>query len=127
MRYIKLYESFDNYKIVVKKTNAMINIIWIDESKEVEKVGVFDFFIRNGEAVIMGYVKYDKTINGYPYIKKSIDNVLSLGYNIVSNGNRYDSALKVWDKLSKEYKVVDEDPNNKRNGIKKIISEKREL
>jgi hypothetical protein len=127
MRYIKLYESFDKYKIVVKKTNAMINIIWIDESKEVEKVGVFDFFIRNGEAVIMGYVKYDKTINGYPYIKKSIDNVLSLGYNVVSNGNRSDSALKVWDKLSKEYKVVDEDPNNKRNGIKKIISEKREL
>jgi hypothetical protein len=111
-------------KIIPNINNSSgINIRWIDEKKKKKEVGFFDLIIKNGDAVIVGYRKDDKTINGYDFIKKSIDYLLGLGYSVVSRGNRSDSAIKVWDKLEKEY-VVEKDGDDKKNSIKKIISKK---
>jgi hypothetical protein len=48
-------------------------------------------------------MKDDKSVDGYEFIKLSIDYLLSHGItSISSSGNRSDDAAKVWEKLSSE-------------------------
>ena len=79
----KFHNFIKESKIVPEKVgDNLISIKWLDETNEVRE---FDLLIKNGEAVIIGYVKSDYSIKGYDYIKKSIDYILDLGYNVVSS------------------------------------------
>ncbi len=97
-----------NYSI--KKVNN-ISIKWFIDGK---RCGVFDFMPKDDVAYIIGYMKDVKSIDGYKFIKMSIDYLLSNGFNsIISIGNRSEDAAKVWNKLSteKEYNVETIDKN----------------
>ncbi len=97
-----------NYSIK-KVSNNSIN--WFVDGK---RCGVFDFMVKDDSAHIIGYMKDVKTIDGYKFIKMSIDYLLSNGFNsIISRGNRSEAGGKVWNKLSKEkeYNVETIDKN----------------
>lgn len=117
-------------KIIPFVSDNRISIDWIDESKKTKCVGVFNV-IKNhnndNEMIIYGYKKTDKTINGYQFIKMSIDYILSLGYNIISIANRSDDAIKVWGKLEVVYNVETEPAvigDQIKHSLKRLTSKK---
>ena len=126
----KYFDFLNENNIEVKTNNNSIRIKWIDETKNPKEVGVCDFLIRNEDAIIIGYNKNNKNINGYKYIKKSIDYVLNLGYNIVSYGNKSEKAIEVWKKLKDEYNVdveYSKSGDDNKNNINIIKYEKNKI
>lgn len=126
----QMIDKFKNFlvmenKLSVNKRKSGFNIVWKDINNEA--VGVFDVTIFGSDAIIVGYRKDDKSISGYDYIKKSVDYLLNLGYNVVSNGNRSDSAINVWKKLENDYNVeteVSKFGDSDKHNILKILSKK---
>jgi len=125
----KQIDSFKNFLLrenlsINKRGNDGINIVWMDNNKN---VGVFDVSISGNDALIIGYRKDDKSISGYDYIKKSVDYLLGLGYNVVSKGNRSENAIDVWKKLENDYNVeteISKFGDSDKHNNKKIISKK---
>ena len=123
-------DNFKNFllkenKISVNKRKSGFDIVWKNINNE--DVGVFDVLIFGSDAVIVGYRKDDKSISGYDYIKKSIDYLLNLGYNVVSNGNRSDDAINIWKKLENDYKIETKTSkfgDSDKHNIKKILAKK---
>jgi hypothetical protein len=111
------------------KTDRSIEIAWVDETKKEKFLGYFHLFIKEKEkeAIIFFYRKNYKSIDGYYYIKKSIDFILDLGYNIVSLGHRFNEAIGVWKKIENDYIIesrVSEYGDSEIYNIKKIINKK---
>ncbi len=102
----KFYENKETNNYKVEKEPSRNSIIWYDDDKQ---CGLFDYFINhrreNDTAYIMGYVKDDKSVDGYQFIKMSIDYLLNNGMKaVVSSGNRSPKAAIVWQRLAKEDK-----------------------
>jgi hypothetical protein len=86
-----------NYRVVRESKNY---IAWFVNNK---RCGGFQISIIDDNARILGYKKYIKSVDGYQFIKLSIDCLLSSSINsITSYGNRSEHAEKVWKRLSKE-------------------------
>lgn len=74
------------------------------------KVGIFAYMLSDDYAMIVGYNKYKDVTKGigYKFIKMCIDNILTKHKGVFS-ANRGRSLYSdiVWEKLDKEYDVVD--------------------
>ena len=103
MKYlISFNESkYNNYR--VKKEPNRNSLTWYNGDK---RCGLFDFSNReNDTAMIMGYMKDDKSVDGYQFIKLSIDYLLNNGIKaVISSGNRSPQGAIVWQRLYKEDK-----------------------
>ena len=82
----------------MKKNPDRNSITWYNGDK---RCGLFDYFTNyrreNDTAYIMGYMKDDKSVDGYQFIKMSIDYLLNNGMKaVVSSGNRSSQAAIVW-------------------------------
>jgi len=103
MKYLRfLNESItDSYR--VEKEPNRNSLTWYNGDK---RCGVFDFLNRENDTVyIIGYMKDDKSVDGYQFIKLSIDYLFNNGIKaIISSGNRSKQAAIVWQRLSKEKK-----------------------
>ena len=116
----KFLEHSSKYKIIPKVFGSSIVIEWIDKENTKKKlVGHIRLINLNKDKDnvlnIVGYIKDDKSVNGYQFIKMSIDYLLNLGYTIISDGNRSEDAARVWNKLEKEYNIKDEFKSNSDN------------
>lgn len=106
MRYLrKFYENKETNNYKVEKNPDRNSITWYGD----KRCGLFDYFTNyrreNDTAYIMGYMKDDKSVDGYQFIKMSIDYLLNNGMKaVVSSGNRSPQAAIVWQKLAKEDK-----------------------
>jgi hypothetical protein len=94
----------NNYR--VEKEPNRNSLTWYNGDK---RCGLFDFFTNykreNDTAYIMGYMKDDKSVDGYQFIKLSIDYLLNNGMKaVVSSGNRSPQAAIVWQRLGNEDK-----------------------
>ena len=104
MRYLrKFYENKETNNYMVEKEPNRNSLTWYNGDK---RCGLFDFSNReNDTAMIMGYMKDDKSVDGYEFIKLSIDYLLNNGMKVViSSGNRSPKAAIVWQRLAKEDK-----------------------
>jgi hypothetical protein len=103
MKYLKSFnesKSTDDYRVEKANRNSLT---WYNGDK---KCGLFDFFTKENDiAYIMGYRKDDKFVDGYQFIKLSIDYLLNNDMKaVVSSGNRSPQAAIVWQRLEKEDK-----------------------
>lgn len=90
-----------------------INLSWFNGDK---RCGSFDTLEENNIAYIIGYMKYDKSVDGYQFIKLSIDYLLNNGIKaVISRGNISQDGAIVWQRLGKEdkYNVKTNDRNYK--------------
>jgi hypothetical protein len=89
-----------NYRVVRDSKN---HITWFVGNK---RCGVFQISIIDDNARIVGYMKDNKSVDGYQFIKLSIDCLLSDSSinSITSYGNRSEHAAKVWERLGNEDK-----------------------
>jgi len=107
MRYLrKFYENKETNTYRVEKEPSRNSITWYNGDK---RCGLFDYFTNhkreNDTAYIMGYMKDDKSVDGYQFIKMSIDYLLNNGMKaVVSSGCRSPQAAIVWRRLAKEDK-----------------------
>ena len=117
MKHIKIFENwltFENHnqsEYSVRQASDT-RVQWYKGNK---RCGVFDFTIKDNDIYIVGYMKDDKSVDGYEFIKLSIDYLLEnkLNYkfrekfdvkSIISNGNRSPAAGIVWNRLANESK-----------------------
>ncbi len=99
MKYLRTFNENTNYYVVRESKNY---ITWFVDNK---RCGVFQVSIIDDNARIVGYMKDNKSVDGYQFIKLSIDCLLSDSINsITSYGNRSEHAAKVWERLSNEDK-----------------------
>ena len=107
MKYLKKFNEskYTNGYRVEKEPNRN-SLTWYNDNKQ---CGLFDYFTNhkreNDTAYIMGYRKDDKSVDGYQFIKMSIDYLLNNGMKaVVSSGCRSPQAAIVWQRLVKEDK-----------------------
>lgn len=113
MKYLKKFNEskYTNDYKVEKKPNRN-SLTWYNEDK---RCGLFDFSTReNDTVIIIGYMKDDKSVDGYQFIKLSIDYLLNNGMKaVISSGNRSPQAVIIWQRLAKEdkynVKTIDRD------------------
>ncbi len=107
MKYLKKFNENinSNYKVVpiipLERTVSRNSLNWYINNK---RCGVFSFIIKDNDQVhIVGYMKDNKSVDGYEFIKLSIDYLLNNGIkSIISYGNRSEDAAKVWRRLNNE-------------------------
>lgn len=111
MKYLRFFNEskYTNDYRVEKEPNRN-SLTWYNGDR---RCGLFDFITKkNDTAWIVGYMKDDKSVDGYQFIKLSIDYLLNNGIKaVISSGNRSPKAAIVWQRLAKEDKYNIETTN----------------
>lgn len=141
---ILLEQEYENTKIVPSKSeDEDFDVITCEWYQNNEKVGVMDFLLNYPKSQIKTNLgnfafiyryqkinKFDKSVDGFSFIKKCIDYMLNLNYSIISvKGTRSPGGDKMWEKLDREYVIVEHPKsyrtaNRKYLNIQQIISKK---
>ena len=93
MKYLRKFNENLESKYSIEKKPDRNSITWYNGDK---RCGSFDYFTKGDTAYMVGYMKDDKSVDGYQFIKMSIDYLLNNGMKaVVSDGNRSSQAAIV--------------------------------
>lgn len=100
---------------IIKEEDNLVNVIryyWYNFETKTKFAGSFSgvtYWVKDN-ITILGYGKsHDQPKGvGYEFIKLCVDDILDSGLGIISRNNgRCVASDIIWDKLSKEYEVLD--------------------